>query len=134
MKVSRSVIVLRLGIRRWRCRAGMGLVRGILVGRLADFMFGRAARKEGPLDWVDLRIEYDRVEMPDHDGGGSEDCLIEMDCGADVEDGCRMGEAGEDPVIEPKGDAGDGHDGGAPHQGPVFGLLGVVEAAVMREL
>ena len=45
-----------------------------------------------------------------------------------------MREMGEDPVIEPQQDAGDGHDDGAPDQRPVLGLLGVVEAPIAREL
>src|SRR5579862_3385637 len=84
----------------------------------------------GPVHRIHIWVKEDLVEVPDDDGQGCQDRLIEVDRGSDIEPPARHVIAHEN--FGPQHHASHGHDHHAPDQRPVFSLLRVVETRKLR--
>ncbi len=84
----------------------------------------------GPVHGVDIGVEEDLVEVPNDDGEGCENGLVEMDGGGGIDP--PSSEKIADPDVGPDHDAGNGHESCAPDERPVLGFFGVVEAVELR--
>ena len=78
------------------------------------------------IHWIDVRVEYHRIEVPHKDCERSQPGLPEVDDQRDVEH--ALGQELDEPVVEPQQEPGDDHDRGSPHQSPVLRFFDVVEA------
>src|ERR1043166_214935 len=90
-------------------------------------LFGHASAPTSPIERIDIGIENDVVEMPDHDGETGKDGLVVMDCQRHVQrpTGQELG----DGEFEPNHQAGGAHDDGAPEYGPILQLLWIAETS-----
>src|ERR1700722_12317036 len=83
-----------------------------------------------PIHRIHIRVKKYLIEVPYYDRQSREHGLIEVNGSRDIEPPARHVVADEN--LGPQHDSGDGHDDHAPHQGPVFSLLRVVEAGKFR--